>query len=98
MNETVELLKNHRSYRDFEENYVIPQEDLQAILDSSRQAASWMNGQAYSIIVLQDKFIRQQLVEWNSGNPHMLKSSVFLLFVADLHRSIESSRVKSYHD
>lgn len=87
MNKTIELLKNRRSYRDFDENYILPKQDLQAILDSSRQAPSWMNGQFYSIIVIQDEQIREQLVEWNPGNPHMLKSSAFLLFVGDLHRT-----------
>lgn len=87
MNKTIEILKHRRSYRDFDENYVIPKENLSAILDSARQAPSWMNGQFYSIIVIQDKKIREQLVKWNPGNPHMLKSSVFLLFVGDLHRT-----------
>lgn len=26
-------------------------------------------------------------MDWNPGNPHMLKSSVFLIFVGDLHRT-----------
>lgn len=86
MNETIRLMKEHRSYRDFDENYVIPDDKMQAILDSARQAPSWMNGQAYDIIVIRDKKIRQQLVEWNPNNAHMLKSSVFLLFVGDLER------------
>lgn len=86
MNETIKQLQEHRSYRHFDEDYELPQEDLQAILDSARQAASWMNGQAYDIIVIKDKDIRSQLVEWNPGNPHMLNSSVFLLFAGDLQR------------
>lgn len=87
MNKIIELLKNRRSYRDFDENYVLPAEDLQAILDASRQAPSWMNGQFYSIVVIKDKQLREQLVKWNPGNPHMLKSSAFLLFIGDLHRT-----------
>ncbi len=87
MNETLNLLQNHRSYRDFDENYSLPEEDLQQILKAARQAPSWMNGQMYSIIVIKDPAIRKQLVAWNPGNPHMLKSSVFLLFVADLKRT-----------
>jgi FMN reductase [NAD(P)H] len=94
MNETLKLLKNRRSYRDFDENYVLPQADLQAILDAARQAPSWMNGQFYSIIVLQDEDLRKQLVEWNPGNPHMLKSSAFLIFVADLYRTDRVSIAK----
>ncbi|MDA9470160.1 nitroreductase family protein [Enterococcus sp. 5H] len=87
MNETIELLKNRRTNRDFDENYRIPDNQLQEILDAARQAPSWMNGQFYSILVVQDPNIRQQLVAWNPGNPHMLKSSVFLIFVADLYRT-----------
>lgn len=87
MKETIELIKNHRTYRDFDEGYELPDEQLQEILAAARQAPSWMNGQMYSIIVIRDKHIREQLVAWNPGNPHMLKSSVFLLFVADLYRT-----------
>ncbi|MGX7245201.1 nitroreductase family protein [Enterococcus quebecensis] len=87
MNETIEFLKNRRSYRDFDENYVLPNEELQAIVDAARQAPSWMNGQFYSIIVVKDNVIREQLVKWNPGNPQILKSSVFLIFVGDLYRT-----------
>lgn len=87
MNETMKLLLNRRTYRNFDEDYVLPEADLQQILDAARQAPSWMNGQFYSIFVIQDKNTRKQLVEWNPGNPHMLKSSVFLIFVGDLHRT-----------
>ncbi len=87
MNETINLLTNHRSYRNFDVDYQLSAEELQAILAAARQAPSWMNGQMYSIIVIRDQAIRQQLVEWNPGNPHMLNSSVFLLFVADLKRT-----------
>lgn len=87
MNETLKVLKNHRTYRDFDEHYQLTEEELQQILDASRQAPSWMNGQMYSIIVVKNPEIRQKFVEMNPGNPHMLKSSVFLLFVADLKRT-----------
>lgn len=87
MNKTIELLKNRRTHREFDETYILSQEELQLILDAARQAPSWMNGQFYSIIVVQDHSVRKQLVHWNPGNPHMLKSSVFLIFAADLYRT-----------
>lgn len=87
MNETIELLTNRRTYRDFDENYLIPDDQLQAIIDAARQAPSWMNGQFYSILVIKDPKTLEQLVRWNPGNPHMLKSSVFLIFAADLYRT-----------
>lgn len=87
MNKTIELLKNRCSHREFDENYLLSKEELHAILDAARQAPSWMNGQFYSIVVVLDKTIRKQLVKWNPSNPQMLKSSIFLIFVGDLHRT-----------
>ncbi|MCB5954371.1 nitroreductase family protein [Enterococcus sp. CWB-B31] len=87
MNETMKVLVNRKTHRDFDEQYVIPEEALNSILKAARQAPSWMNGQFYSIFVIRDEQIRKQLVEWNPGNPHMLKSSVFLIFAGDLYRT-----------
>lgn len=87
MNETIHLLTTHRSYRHFDETYTLPEKELQAILDAARQAPSWMNGQMYSILVIQDKQIREEMVRLNPGNPHIAQSSVFLLFLADLKRT-----------
>jgi len=83
----LEVLKEHRTYRNFDENYQITDDELQNILQASRQAPSWMNGQMYSIIVVKDREIREKMVVLNPGNPHMLHSSVFLVFAADLKRT-----------
>ncbi len=83
----LEVLKEHRTYRNFDENYQITDDELQNILQASRQAPSWMNGQMYSIIVVKDREIREKMVALNPGNPHMLHSSVFLVFAADLKRT-----------
>ncbi|MGX7203770.1 nitroreductase family protein [Enterococcus pingfangensis] len=85
--EALEIMKQHRTYRNFDETYQLSKEELQTILQASRQAPSWMNGQMYSIIVVKDRGIREQLVALNPRNPHMLHSSVFLVFVADLKRT-----------
>lgn len=55
MNETMDILLNRRTYRDFDENYILSEKELQQILAAARQAPSWMNGQFYSIFVIQDK-------------------------------------------
>lgn len=94
MNETIKLLTSHRSYRQFDETYTLSSEELDQILAAARQAPSWMNGQFYSIIVLTDPKIRQEFVRLNPGNPHIEKSSVFLLFVADLYRTAEVAKQK----
>ncbi|WP_270692439.1 nitroreductase family protein [Enterococcus malodoratus] len=85
--EALEIMKQHLTYRNFDETYQLSEDQLQKILQASRQAPSWMNGQMYSIIVVKDREIREKLVEMNPGNPHVLHSSVFLVFVADLKRT-----------
>ena len=92
--ETISLMKNHRTYRQFDEDYQLSDQELQQILDSARQAPTWMNGQLYSILVIKDPQIREQLVAWNPGNPHMRHSSVFLVFLADLKRTQKVAKYK----
>lgn len=90
--EALEILNQHRTYRSFDETYQLSEEELHKILNASRQAPSWMNGQMYSIVVIRDQEIRKQLVAMNPGNPHMLHSSAFLVFVADLKRTEKVAR------
>lgn len=99
MKETIKQLQAHRTYRHFDEDYQLSDENLQQILDSARQAPTWMNGQLYSILVIKDRAIREQLVKWNPRNPHMLHSSVFLIFLADLKRTqkVATQHQAPYH-
>ncbi|MFR3687518.1 MAG: nitroreductase family protein, partial [Enterococcus sp.] len=68
--EALEVMNQHRAYRNFDENYQLSETELKKILQASRQAPSWMNGQMYSIIVVKDQEIRKQLVAMNPRNPH----------------------------
>jgi FMN reductase [NAD(P)H] len=87
LNPTIELLLNHRSHRQFDPDYQIPAADRQAILDCARQASTWMNGQFYSIIDVQDRGLREQIVAANNqNNAFLVDASMFLVFVADLSR------------
>lgn len=87
MNEVIEQLLNHRTYRKLDPTYRLPQEALQQILDSARQAPTWMNAQLYSIIVLEKKTTREKIFEWVPTNHQIVDGSVFLIFVADLERA-----------
>lgn len=51
----LEVLNNHRTYRNFDQDYQLSDGDLQQMLQASCQAPSWMNDQMYSIIVVKDK-------------------------------------------
>ena len=45
MNETLQVLQQHRTFRHFVAGEVLPEAQVQAMLDAARQAPSWMNGQ-----------------------------------------------------
>lgn len=85
MNEIIKHLKSHRSCRNYQKGYKISEEELTEIIECSKQAPSWMNGQHYSIIVVNYQKIKDKLFEI-FGQNHIDTSSVFLLYVVDLTR------------
>lgn len=87
MNPTIEILQNHRVYREFDPTAIVSEQELDAIIKSAQQAPSWMNGQHYSIINISDKELRQKIVELQPRNPQIAQCSVFLVFVMDGYRS-----------
>lgn len=91
MNDTIRLLKSHRSIRKFEERD-IPKELLIELVRSGQTAATSSHIQAYSIIHVTDKQLRDQLVELTGGQKYVASSSDFLVFCADMKRSLEAAR------
>lgn len=87
MNPTLQTLQAHRTYRQFDPEARIPADQLQAILDATRQAPSWMNGQHYTIIRITDPALRQRIVERQPNNPQIGTCSEYWIFVADVRRA-----------
>lgn len=91
MNETVKILKGHATVRRFVPDYIISEAIQKEIIAAAKQAPSWMNGQAYSVIVFQTDAEKAALVETvkkdqvNLSNGSMIEeASLFLLFCMDL--------------
>lgn len=95
MNETINLLKNHRSNRNFVKGYKLSTEELDSIIEATKQAPSWMNGQQYNVIVVDNQEIKEKLYSLSTRNNHIDTSSVFLIFCADVTRQKLSS---DYHN
>lgn len=91
MNNAVETIKNHRTYRHFK-NTPLPDADVQTIIDCARQAPSWMNGQHYAIINITSPELRQKIAALQPANPQIGTCGTYLVFVADLHRADLCSR------
>lgn len=91
MNDTIKLLQSHRSIRKFEERD-IPKELLRELICSGQTAATSSHIQAYSIIHVTDKNLRNQLVVLTGGQKYVASSSDFLVFCADMKRPLEAAR------
>ncbi len=66
-NQTIELLQNHRVYREFDSSATVPDSQLNDIIKCAQQAPSWQNGQHYSIINITDPALRAQIVALQPG-------------------------------
>ncbi len=84
MNDTIQLLKNHHSVRDFADR-PLPQETVNELIACAQAAATSHFVQAYSIIGVTNPE-QKQAVAAISGQKHALANGHLFIFVADLNR------------
>ncbi len=85
MNETINLIKSHKSIRKYS-NKQIEENTVKEII-SCAQAASTSNFmQSYSIITIKDLHIRKALAELAGKQSYVTECPLFLVFCADLHK------------
>ena len=85
MNETIDLLMNHRSIRKFKDK-ALSREQIEAIVRAAQSASTSSFVQAYSIIGVSDQSLKGQLAELAGGQAYVEKNGYFLVFCADYHR------------
>lgn len=87
MNKVIETMMNHRTRRSFVKGNELPKEHLDQIIECSKQASSWMNGQHYSIIATTGEAkqkIADLIREQAPGNAaHIESSAAFLIYCLD---------------
>jgi len=86
MNQVIDLLKNHRSIRQFKDE-PISDAMLKSIIESAEHAATSNFIQAYSIIRVTNKENRKLLAEFSGAQAWVEACPVFLVFCADLKRA-----------
>ncbi len=86
MNDTIKLLKNHRSIRQFTVEPV-GDEVLREIIDAAGWSATSNFVQAYTVIRVRNPQTRQQMAELAGSQTWVENSPVFLVFCADLKRN-----------
>jgi len=86
MNETIKVLLAQRSIRKFTGQEIEP-EKLQEIISAAQWTATSSYFQAFTIINIKDPVKREAIAKLAGGQPWVVKSAVFLMFCADLHRA-----------
>jgi FMN reductase (NADPH) len=85
MNEVIKTILNHRSIRQFEDK-PLSKEQIKTIVACAQAAATSSFIQAYSIIGVTDKDIKNKLVELTGNQEYVEKNGHFFVFCADLYR------------
>ncbi len=95
MHEILSLLKSHRSIRKYKPD-PIPDDLLNGILDSARQAPTSSNLQSYSIIVVKDNQKKKTLAHLCGDQQWIESCPVFLAICPDLHRLQKICEFRKY--
>ncbi|WP_281885006.1 oxygen-insensitive NADPH nitroreductase [Paenibacillus sp. YYML68] len=85
MNETIQLLQQHRSIRKFKHT-PLTTEQVEAIVMSAQMASTSSNVQAYTIMAVDDSALKQALSELAGNQAYVAECGLFLVFCADLSR------------
>jgi nitroreductase len=85
MNEVIKLLQSHRSVRKFTDQ-PIPQETLDELIKCGQAASTSSFIQACTVIQVEDRDKREQLVELAGNQPYIASAARFLVYCADMNR------------
>ncbi|SDH74383.1 FMN reductase [NAD(P)H] [Alteribacillus persepolensis] len=93
MNEVIESLQAHRSFRSYQDK-AVDEEQLNEIIQSVQASPNWINGQQYSIIAVKDEKRKKKLAELCGNQKHIEEAPVFLIFCADFYRTYVASEME----
>ena len=82
MNQTIEIMKNHRSIRKFKD-IMIPDNIIDELVTVAQHAPTSLNGQQTGIIVIKDKESKKKIEKVAINMPWIIECPVFFLFIMD---------------
>ncbi|QKS71593.1 oxygen-insensitive NADPH nitroreductase [Paenalkalicoccus suaedae] len=85
MNETLSILRNHRSVRQFTDT-PLTEEEILTLVEAAQSASTSSFIQAYSIIGVKNRDTKKELARLAGGQDYVLENGHFFIFCADLHR------------
>lgn len=95
MNQLLEFLNSHVSVRQFTDRGISAQDELNIVTTAQRSPTS-SNLQAYTIIGVRAQETKDRLAMLCGNQTHVAKSSLFLVFCADLYRLSRINGKKGY--
>lgn len=94
MNETINILKEHRTIRNFSDQ-PIAEATIKTIIECGLRGATAGNMQFYSIIKVTDKKILEKLAETCDNQRLIANASFGLVFVADAHKYVKYFKARN---
>lgn len=86
MNNTIEIIQNHRSIRQYLDKD-ISDDIIDEIVKSAQAMPNSINAQQTTVIVVKDKAKKEKLAELTGNQPWVAEAPVFLVFVMDFYRT-----------
>ncbi|WP_156288490.1 NADPH-dependent oxidoreductase [Oceanobacillus salinisoli] len=93
MNEVINTLLSHRSFRSYE-NKPVDENQLNEIIKAVQAAPNWTNGQNTTIIAIKDPERKKRFAELCGNQKHIEEAAVFLVFCADFYRTYIASQME----
>lgn len=93
MNETIQQLQNHKSIRKYKAQ-PIEESIIDAILQATQQAPSWINGQQMSIIRVTDSEKRTKMMELAGNQAYVGTAPEFWVFCLDFQRAAKACEIE----
>ena len=93
MNQTMKLLMNRKSIREYDRERPIEDGVRQAILNATMRAPTAGDMMLYSVIEVEDREKKEMLVKTCDDQPFIAKAPMVLLFLADYQRTFDYFQV-----
>ncbi|MEH7085964.1 NADPH-dependent oxidoreductase [Neobacillus drentensis] len=87
MNETIQLLKNHRSVRDFDSEKGVSEAQIEVIIEAALAGPNWINGQQVTVIEVRESERKAALAKAAGNQRWIEEAPVFLVFCMDFYRA-----------
>ncbi|GIP44292.1 NADPH-dependent oxidoreductase [Paenibacillus sp. J45TS6] len=94
MNDTINLLMNHKSIRKYK-NEPVTEEQLETIIAAGQMASSSSNVQAYSVIAVTDSELKDKVSSLAGNQAYINECPVFLVWCADMYRLRETAEIQA---